>query len=82
MFGFTRKNKDIEQLLRILEMDASNNYKDAVQEDIQRIEAEIPAQISIGKLNNKQHEYYEAKLEGLKQQYKYFTHKDQGKILV
>ena len=31
MFGLVKKNKDIEQLLRILEMDAANNYKDAVQ---------------------------------------------------
>ena len=36
MFGLVKKNKDIEQLLRILEMDAANNYKDAVQEDINR----------------------------------------------
>ena len=36
MFGLVKKNKDIEQLLRILEMDAANNYKDAVQEDIKR----------------------------------------------
>ena len=33
MFGLVKKNKDIEQLLKILEMDAANNYKDAVQED-------------------------------------------------
>ena len=30
MLGFIKKNKDIEKLLKILEMDAANNYKDAV----------------------------------------------------
>ena len=54
MFGLVKKNKDIEQLLRILEMDAANNYKDAVQEDIKRIETEIASQESIGKLKENQ----------------------------
>ena len=81
MFGLVKKNKDIEQLLRILEMDATNNYKDAVQEDIKRIETEIASQESIGKLNDNQKKHYEDILNGLKSQYQHFTHQDQGKIL-
>ena len=54
MFGLVKKNKDIEQLLKILEMDAANNYKDAVQEDIKRIETEISSQESIDKLKESQ----------------------------
>ena len=81
MFGLIKKNKDIEQLLKILEMDASNNYKDAVQEDIRRIETEIASQESIGKLNAKQKQHYEEVLTGLKSKYQFFTHKDQGKVL-
>ena len=81
MFGLVKKNKDIEQLLRILEMDATNNYKDAVQEDIKRIETETASQESIGKLNDNQKKHYEDILNGLKSQYQHFTHQDQGKIL-
>ena len=54
MLGFIKKNKDIEKLLKILEMDAANNYKDAVQEDIKRIETEISSQESIDKLKESQ----------------------------
>ncbi len=81
MLGFIKKNKDIEQLLKILEMDAANNYKDAVQEDIKRIETEIASQESIGKLKDNQKKHYEDILNGLKSQYQHFTHQDQGKIL-
>ena len=61
MFGLVKKNKDIEQLLKILEMDAANNYKDAVQEDIKRIETEIASQESIGKLKENQTQLDEAR---------------------
>ena len=81
MLGFIKKNKDIEQLLKILEMDAANNYKDAVQEDIKRIETEIASQKSIGKLKDNQKKHYEEILKGLRIQYQHFTHQDQGKIL-
>ena len=81
MFGLVKKNKDIEQLLKILEMDAANNYKDAVQEDIKRIETEIASQESIGKLKENQKQHYEKILNGLRSQYQHFTHQDQGKIL-
>ena len=81
MFGLVRKNKDIEQLLKVLEMDAANNYKDAVQEDIKRIETEIASQESIGKLKENQKKHYEEILNGLRSQYQHFTHQDQGKIL-
>ena len=101
MFGLVKKNKDIEQLLKILanvkqnltlmvnssyraqilEMDAANNYKDAVQEDIKRIETEIASQESIGKLKENQKQHYEEILNGLKSQYQHFTHQDQGKTL-
>ena len=81
MFGLVKKNKDIEQLLRILEMDAANNYKDAVQEDIKRIETEIASQESIGKLKESLKKHYEEILTGLRSQYQHFTHQDQGKIL-
>ena len=81
MFGLVKKNKDIEQLLRILEMDATNNYKDAVQEDIKRIETERASQESIGKLKENQKQYYEEILNGLRSQYQHFTHQEQGKIL-
>ena len=81
MLGFIKKNKDIEQLLKILEMDADNNYKDAVQEDIKRIETEIASQESIGKLKENQKKHYEDILNGLRSQYQHFNHQDQGKIL-
>ena len=81
MLGFIKKNKDIEKLLKILEMDAANNYKDAVQEDIKRIETEISSQESIGKLKESQKKHYEEILSNLRSQYQHFTHQDQGKIL-
>ena len=81
MFGLVKKNKDIEQLLRILKIDAANNYKDAVQEDIKRIETEIASQESIGKRKDSQKKHYEEILKGLRIQYQHFTHQDQGKIL-
>ena len=81
MLGFIKKNKDIEKLLKILEMDAANNYKDAVREDIKRIETEISSQESIDKLKESQKKHYEEILSNLRSQYQHFTHRDQGKIL-
>ncbi len=81
MFG-VRKDKRIEEMLRTLEMDASNNYKDAAQKDLHKVEEAIHSGIESGQFKGRQKEYYEKILHEKQEQLREFTHKDQLKNVV
>ena len=80
MFGFfskTGKNKQLEEIIMRIEMNASNNYKDAAQAAFKEYEELLQSLLAENKLPARQKEYYKARQESFKQEMKNFTHKDQ-----
>lgn len=80
MFGFlknTGKNKQLEEIITRIEMNASNNYKDAAQAAFKEYEELLQSLLAENKLPARQKEYYKARQEGFQQEMKNFTHKDQ-----
>lgn len=80
MFGFRKnngKNKQLEEIVRRIQMNVSNNYKDAAQLNLKEFEDKIRGLEESGTLSGTQKAYYEGKLQELKAQMKNFTHKDQ-----
>lgn len=73
----TLKNSRLEEILRQVEMNASNNYKDAAQASLREFESALRDLISDGVMNKAQQTYYEEKLAALKEEFKKFTHADQ-----
>lgn len=80
MFDFLKsagKNKELEAVLAKLEMNASNNYKDAAQLNLAEFEELLENFKCSGKLSEKQREHYEEELRVYRERMKRFTHKDQ-----
>ncbi|MBQ9119920.1 MAG: hypothetical protein IJY09_07720 [Lachnospiraceae bacterium] len=80
MFGFFKKAKTAKQLdtlLQNIQLNLSNNYKDAAQEDLRELERRLQASVEAGELSAAQQEFYESRLSALKVRLKNFTHKDQ-----
>lgn len=73
----TGKNEQLDTLVSRIQVNASNNYKDAAQQnfrDFEKIFTELSAE---GKLSERQTAYYQEILEQFRVQMKNFTHKDQ-----
>ena len=80
MFDFLKgfgKNKQLDELIQRIQMNVSNNYKDAAQMNLKEFEGMLTALEEAGKLNGKQKVYYQDRLAVFKEQMKNFTHKDQ-----
>lgn len=79
MFDFLKssKNNSLEDVILRLNMNMSNNYKDAAQSNLKEFE-EIFAELrDSGKLNEKQKKRYEGLLKEFKEKMKNYSHKDQ-----
>lgn len=77
MFGFSKKNKELEDILLSLHANASNNYKDAAQENYRQFLKKFEEYKEKGSLNKRQLSYYEEKIKELEPQMKNYTHFDQ-----
>lgn len=80
MFGFLQgigKNKQLDAIIQRIEMNVSNNYKDAAQTGLQEFAESLHKLEVEGKIKEKQKQYYEDKLAAFQEQMKNFTHKDQ-----
>lgn len=80
MFNFFKDkavNKQLDIIIQRIEMNVSNNYKDAAQLNLKELESEMKKLEDAGRLNLKQKEYYGRKLADYKEHMKNFTHKDQ-----
>lgn len=80
MFGFLKKVGKVSQLEKIageLEMNMSNNYKDAAQENFREFERVLGTLESEGRISEAQVSVYRQKLSTYKQKLKNYTHKDQ-----
>lgn len=80
MFGLLKKVGKVNPLEKIsqeLEMNMSNNYKDAAQENFREFERILDALETEGKISEAQVSAYRQKLSAYKQKLKNYTHKDQ-----
>ena len=77
MFEFLKKNKELEELLLRLHANASNNYKDAAQENYKQFLSKFQEYKDKGLLKKRQAAYYEEVSRELEPQMKKYTHFDQ-----
>ncbi len=71
------KNKQLNAIIQKIEMNASNNYKDAAQAGLREFQETLRKLEAAGKLNGQQKSYYEERLAAFQEQMQKFTHKDQ-----
>lgn len=77
MFGFSKKNKDLEAVLLRLHANASNNYKDAAQDNYREYLQKFEALKTTGKLSKRQLAYYENCNLELAKEMKNYSHYEQ-----
>lgn len=80
MFNFFKgigTGKELDSIIQKIQMNLSNNYKDAAQLNLKEFEAALKYFEENNKINEKQKAYYEEKLSSLRNEMKNFTHKDQ-----
>lgn len=77
MLGFSKKNKELEEILFRLHANASNNYKDAAQDNYRQFLKVFQEYKEKGHLKKRQIMYYEEKIGELEPQMKKYTHFDQ-----
>ena len=80
MFQFIKnmgKNKTLEAAIAKLQMNMSNNYKDAAQEDYRALMKLYEEFLEKGGLSDKQKGYYKEVIEEYSVKMKDYTHKDQ-----
>ena len=77
MFGLSKKNKELEAILLKLHANASNNYKDAAQENYRDFLQKYEELKNSGKLKARQIAYYEEVIREWEPQMKHYTHYEQ-----
>lgn len=79
MFGFLqiKTKSELESIIRSLESNRSNNYKDNAQADFKKLAEEYKRLKEAGMLNEKQEKYYASVISEYAEFMKGYTHKDQ-----
>lgn len=80
MFDFIKnigKNKQLEAVIAKLQMNMSNNYKDAAQADYKELMDLYAELVGKGVLSGRQKDYYKEVIENYSEKMCNFTHKDQ-----
>lgn len=80
MFEFIKnigKNKQLEAAIARLQMNMSNNYKDAAQADYKELMELYEELMTKGGLSDKQKSYYREIIDNYSVKMKDYTHKDQ-----
>lgn len=80
MFDFLKragKVNSLEKIAKELEMNMSNNYKDAAQENFKEFEQTLNNLETAGEISEAQAASYKRRLSAYKQKLKNYTHKDQ-----
>ena len=78
--GFLFKSKEemeLDLLIKHIESNMSNNYKDAAQSDFREFEELLDGLIAGGKLKGKKKERYESVRNSYQVKLKGYSHKDQ-----
>ncbi len=73
----SKYEKLMDEVIKRLEMNKSNNYKDAAQSNLKEFEELYKRLVDEGKLKDKVKEEYGKKLEDYKSDLQGYTHKDQ-----
>ena len=71
------KNKQLEGLIACVEMNMSNNYKDAAQADFKQFAETYASLKEAGRISAKQEEYYDNILKTYSEKLQAYSHKDQ-----
>lgn len=74
MAFFIRKNKFLEQIIKGIELEASNNYKDAANQAFRALDESYKNLVRDGKLSGKQTAYYGEVVEKYRRQMEHFHH--------
>lgn len=77
LFKNIGKNKELEAAVARLQMNMSNNYKDAAQADYKELMELYEKLSGKGGLTDKQRSYYKEVIEEYRVKMKDYTHKDQ-----
>ncbi len=73
----SKYEKDLDAVIKRIDVNCSNNYKDAAQQNLQEFEQKLLTYVENGYLKGKKQEYYAELLKQYKQKMTGFTHKDQ-----
>ncbi len=69
--------KDLDDKMERVRINMSNNYKDAAQSDLVKLEQTLEEYIATGKLKEKSQKFYQEQVAIYKDKMKGFTHKEQ-----
>lgn len=72
-----KQYKQLEEIIQRIEMNVSNNYKDAAQENLKELEKLLQEMETARTGSEKQISYYRSRLSEFQGKMKNFTHKDQ-----
>ena len=73
----SKAEKELDAIIRRLEMNMSNNYKDNAQDDLKELVTMIDAFKTLGTVKSAVLTKYEGILNDLKEKMKGYSHKDQ-----
>ena len=73
----SKAEKELDAVIRRLEMNMSNNYKDNAQDDLKELETMVDAFKTLGTVKPGALTKYEGILDDLKEKMKGYSHKDQ-----
>lgn len=73
----SKYEKELLGIISRLEMNMSNNYKDAAQSNLKELEETFRKFCEQGKIKDKTRENFEKKIEEYRQKMVGYTHKDQ-----
>lgn len=73
----SKYEKELLGIISRLEMNMSNNYKDAAQSNLKELEETFREFCEQGKIKDKTRENFEKKIEEYRQKMVGYTHKDQ-----
>ena len=77
LFGKKKHDKQLDALIQELQMNASNNYKDAAQKSLKELEEAFADSVDSGRLSDAGKAYYEPIIAHYRKQLVKFTHADQ-----
>lgn len=77
MFEFLSRNKELDEIIKKLQLNCSNNYKDNAQANFKEFTTRFEQLKSQGKLSGKKLGYYEKIKEEYEEKLKGFSHKEQ-----
>ena len=73
----SKAEKELDEIIRSLEMNMSNNYKDNAQDNLKELEVAINGMRETGALKPKVFDKYDAILSDYREKMKGYSHKDQ-----